>query len=120
MATKRMDIPDEVHTQIGEYAADYGCRSMAEALGEMVAIAMLASTDERLELRARKLDRQARLAGAAAAPKPARTRSTRSRAQKPADGPQDAPDAPAQPDTAQEAADGPVAAENGQYAHAGQ
>ena len=120
MATKRMDIPDAVHSQIAEYAADYGCRSMGEALTEMVAMAMQASADERLDLRKRKQDRQARLAGIAstAARRPAAR--PRRAAQKPADGPEGGQEAPAQPETAQDAPEAPVEAQNGHYAHAGQ
>lgn len=121
MATKRMDIPDAVHAQIAEYAADYGCRSMGEALTEIVAMAMQASEQDRLELRKRKQDRQARLAGIAAQAARRTPARARSRSQKPADGPRDAQEAPAQPNTPLEAADGPVeaaAAGNGHYAEA--
>lgn len=118
MALKRMDAPEEVHTSVVEYMEDYGHRSIAAALTEIVSLAMLVSRDERLELRDRKRQRQARLAGHAA-PAPARRRRGR-----PAAGAAQAVEPLAtDDDTGQDPADDSglagdgVDARNGEYAH---
>lgn len=118
MPTKRMDIPDDVHKEIVEYAADYGHRSLAGALAEMVRRAMVESEDDRLDLRQRKADRQALLTGTRK-PSPATARRRRA-AQKAQDAPQSDGTADSGEDTAPDPADAPeapVASENGEYAH---
>ena len=115
MAEKKIVVTDEAHTHISEYMSDYGCRSLSEALAEMVGRVHADTAADRSEMRRRREERLGYRTGARTTPTTTRTRN-RSKTKDAATAPQEPQDGPVD-HGGYEGAGEPQ--ENGQHAHSG-